>query len=573
MAGDTQLMVGRRQGADTYPLIDREAALRLIGGGCILTLVVNAVGLVSPLFFAQVYDRVLTTGSVPTLLVLTLAALVTIGLGAAIEQWRTITFARLGANIYADLEAPVFRATHTAALNGGDGRRSRPLDDLETVRQALSGPLPGALLDLIFAPVLIVVLFLVHVWLGLFALVTLAVMALVTALTQWTIASSLARAAEAAQSASSVAESHLRSAEAAHAMGYADQAMARWAGANRDAVKIQISSLAQAGGLTSLGRAVRTGAQILAIAIAASLALMGQVSPGVIIAASILLGRLLAPVDALLGGWRQLAQARLAAGRLRPMLQKSEKPQRALAARPAGQLVIDGLFAMTREGDAILRGVSFSVAAGETVAVLGRTGAGKSTLLRCIVGVWPRMGGVVRLDGAPITEMDRRAIGPWLGFLPQTSELGPGTIGDNIARFSSGPPAALQAAVRMAGAEALIAALPQGYDTPAGEAGLLLSAGQRRRVALARALYGSPCLVCLDEPEANLDRDGEIALTQALQELKAAGVTVLIAAHRPSIVTHVDKVLILNEGRVAQFGPASEVLPMVATGNVRRVAP
>lgn len=569
---DMQPGTRRQPRIEAPALIDRHAALRLIGGCIVLTLVINAVGLVSPLFFAQVYDRVLTTGSVPTLLVLTLVALVAIGLGAAIEQWRTVTFARLGAGIYADLEGPVFRATHAFALNGGHGRRSRPLDDLESVRQALSGPLPGALLDLVFAPIIIVVLFLVHVWLGLFALGTLVVMGAVTTLTQWTIAGSLGKAAEAAQSASSVAESHLRSAEAAHAMGYADQALARWAGVNRDAVKIQIASLAQAGGLTSLGRAIRTGAQILVIAIAASLALTGQISPGVIIAASILLGRLLAPVDALLGGWRQLAQARLAAERLRALLHASETPQSPLVARPSGQLVVDGLFAMTQEGGAILRGVSFSVTAGETVAILGRTGAGKSTLLRCIVGVWPRMAGVVRLDGVPITDVDRHAIGPWLGFLPQTSELGPGTIAENIARFTTGDPAAVQSAVRMAGAEALIAALPQRYDTLAGEAGASLSAGQRRRIALARALYGSPCLVCLDEPEANLDRDGEIALMQALQALKAAGVTVLITAHRPSIVTQVDKVLILNEGRVAQFGPASEVLPMVATGNVRRVA-
>ncbi len=560
-----------REPTKVWTVVDRPAALRLVGGGSGLTLAINAIGLVSPLFFAQVYDRVLVTGSVPTLLALTLAAVVAIGLGAAIEQWRAVTFARLGAGIYADLEGSVFRAAHASALNGGAGRRSRPMDELETVRQALSGPLPGALLDLIFAPVLIIVLFLIHVWLGLFALATLVVMIIVTALTQWTIAGSLGRAAEAAQSASSLAESHFRSAEAAHAMGYADQALARWASANRDAVKMQIGSLAQASGLTALGRAVRTGAQILAIAIAASLALTGQISPGVIIAASILLGRLLAPVDALLGGWRQLAQARQAADRLHVLLQRNEPPHGALVTRPAGELVVDGLFALTQEGSAILRGVSFSVAAGETVAILGRTGAGKSTLLRSIVGVWPRMAGVIRLDGVPIAEMDRRAIGPWLGFLPQTSELGPGTIAENIARFSTGDPAAIQAAARMAGAEGLIASLPQGYDTPAGEAGALLSAGQRRRIALARALYGAPCLVCLDEPEANLDREGEVALSKALQDLKVAGVTVLIAAHRPSVVTHVDKVLILNEGRIAEFGPASEVLPMVATGNVRRV--
>jgi ABC-type protease/lipase transport system fused ATPase/permease subunit len=233
--------------------------------------------------------------------------------------------------------------------------------------------------------------------------------------------------------------------------------------------------------------------------------------------------------------------------------------------------MVDGLTAASSSGAAILRGLSFVVEPGQSVAVLGPTGSGKSTLLRCVMGVWPRMSGLIRLDALLIGEIDRRAIGPWVGFLPQSSDLAPGTIGENIARFDEAEPEAVEAAVRMADATAMIASLPKGLETEVGEAGAHLSAGQRRRIALARALFGAPALVCLDEPEANLDRDGEIALARALQQLKAAGTTVLIAAHRPSVVAHVDMVMVMSEGRIVQFGPASEVMPAISAGNVRRV--
>jgi PrtD family type I secretion system ABC transporter len=554
-----------------WELVDRSTILRLGYGGILLTLVINAVSLVSPLFFNQVYDRVLSTGSVPTLVALAAAALVAIGIGAAFEQWRTVTFTRLGANVYVDLEQRVFRASHATALEGAQGRRSQPLDDLEAVRTTLSGPLPGALLDLVFAPFLLAMLYLMNMWLGHFALVTLALMAALTTLTQWTIAGSIKRSTEAAQAAASLAESHLRSAEAAQAMGYSGRALDRWAKTNREAVKAQIVAIAQAGGLTATGRAVRSGAGIIAIAIAASLALSGNISAGSIIAASIILSRLLAPVDALLGGWRQLAHAKLAAARLRHLLARPEPKTLLTSSKPSGRIVVDGLVAASPDGSTILRGISFTMEPGETVAILGPTGAGKSTLLRCLMGVWPRTSGIARLDGAPLNEIDRGRMGQWLGFLPQTSDLAPGTIAENISRFGPADEAAVEAAARAAGAEALIASLPRGYATDVGEVGALLSAGQRRRIALARALFGSPSFVCLDEPEANLDRDGEIALAGALQRLKAAGASVLIAAHRPSIIAHVDKIMVLKDGRIAQFGPAADVLPTLAPTNIRRV--
>ncbi len=552
-------------------LINRGIVLRLVGGGALLTFVINAIGLVSPLFFTQVYNRVLTTGSMPTLAVLVAAALLAIAIGGSFEQWRSVTFTRLGARIYVDLEMAVFRASHAAAVAGEHGRRSRPLDDLEMVRATVSGPLPGSLLDLVFAPLLLATLYMMNVWLGHFALFVLVLMVIVTTVTQWVIAGALRRSAEASQKAGGLAESHLRSAEAAAAMGYEHTARERWATQNREAVRAQIRSAAQASGLTAFGRSVRSGAQIMVTAIAAALAVSGQMSPGAIIAASIIVGRLIAPIDALLGGWRQVAQARLAAGRLRDLLSRPLPVEGAIVARPQGRLMVDNLTARSADGVPILRGLSFVVEPGESVAVLGPTGSGKSSLLRCLMGVWPHMNGVIRLDAAPLMDMDRRAIGQYLGFLPQTSDLAPGTIAENIARFGNGTLEEVQAAATMAGADAMIASLPRGYDTEVGEVGVHLSAGQRRRIALARALFGKPSLVCLDEPEANLDRDGEAALAQALQHLKAAQCTVLIAAHRPSVVAHVDKVMVIREGRIVEFGTGAEVLPALSAGNIRRV--
>jgi ATP-binding cassette, subfamily C, bacterial EexD len=552
-------------------LIDRGAAIRLMVGGLGLTFAINAVGLVSPLFFTQVYDRVLTTGSVPTLIALVMAALIAIGIGAAFEQWRTVIFTRLGTGIYADLEARVFRASHALAVQGGQGRRGRPLDDLEMLRATLSSPLPGSLLDLAFAPILLAMLYLMDIWLGHFALFVLALMICVTVLTQWFIASSLARSVEASHAASGLAESHLRAAEAAAAMGYEERALDRWAARSRAAVASHVLSAAQAGGLTAFGRALRSGAQIAVIAIAAGLALSGGISPGTIIASSIITSRLIAPVDALLGGWRQLAQFRLAAGRLRELLALPEPAPAAVMLRPQGRLIVDGLTAQSRDGVCLLRGITFVVEPGETIAVLGPSGAGKSTLLRCLMGVWPHMAGAIRLDAIPLATADRRKIGAFMGYLPQSSDLAPGTIAENIARFGEVNMEQVVQAARTAGADQVIGSLPGGFDTEVGDVGEQLSSGQRRRIALARAVFGNPVLLCLDEPEANLDRDGELALASALQQLKAAGTTILIAAHRPSIVSQADKIMIVREGRLVQFGPASEILPTISSNNLRRV--
>lgn len=556
--------------AKLWSRMDRGALLRLLGVGIGVSLVLNLTALVTPLFFTQVYDRVLTTGSADTLIVLTVVAMVVIGLGAAFEIVRGSALLEAGAALYAELEARVYEASHQRALAGAQGRRGQAFDDLESLRALLSGPLPAAALDLLFAPLFLTVLFLIHFYVGLFALGVLIVMTLITVFTQWAIAASMRTAQESQLIASNLAESQLRASEAVAAMGFVQAARQRWAIRSRDAVRDQVRSAVRAGGLTASARAVRSGAQIAVIAIAAGLALMGAVSAGAIIACSIILGRLLTPIDQLLGGWRQLAQAHHAAGRLVAALPSAAPPPESDSPPLRGRLVMDTVTAAAPPAIPILRGVSLSVEPGEIVALIGAVGAGKSTVLRCALGIWPQSTGSVRLDGVPLKHAHRDQVGRFLGFLPQNAELIPGTVAENVRRFGPPDDALVLAAIEQAGARELISSLPQGFDTDVGEGGAALSAGQRRRVALARALYGAPVLVCLDEPEAHLDRDGELALAAALNGLRARGAAVLIAAHRPSVVALADRIAVLKDGRIVQIGPTAEILKTVAPQPLRQ---
>jgi ATP-binding cassette, subfamily C, bacterial exporter for protease/lipase len=557
--------------AGVLSMLDRATLLRLILKGSLCTIAVNVAGLVSPVFFTQIFDRVLSTGSIETLVALTVTAIVVIVLGGAIEQVRGVLFTRVGASIYADLERNAYFASHAAAASGESGRRSQPLDDLEAVRAFASGPLPAALLDLVFAPLLVVVLFLVNVWAGVFAILVLAAMIVVSVITQWTISDVFRTSSESSLKASSLAESHMRSAEASVAMGYVSQTHRRWAELSRKSVKAQVDAVARAGGLTSAARSIRASAQTLMIALAALLALRGDVSAGSIIAISIILTRIIAPVDALLGGWRQLAATQIAFARLKALLARPTPEPSVVMLKPSGLLTVDNVTAMSTNRSVVLQGVSFSLEPGDLLGIVGPTGAGKSTLLRCVMGVHPHMFGDVRLGGLPLSGVDREQVGAWLGFLPQNADLEPGTIAENIARFGKGSPAEVFAAAQAAGADRIISGLPNGYDTQVGETGAMLSAGQRRRISLARAMFGEPSLLCLDEPEAHLDRDGEIALAQALRRLKARGATVLIAAHKPSAVMHADKILVLQGGRVVRFGKTADILPSLSQADTQKV--
>jgi PrtD family type I secretion system ABC transporter len=549
--------------AGLWERVDQSLFWAQARSGLWISLMLNLTALASPIYLNEIYSRVLSSGSGETLFVLTVMCLLVLLIGAALEQQRSAAFMQASAGLYADLEPHVYVASHARSLAGAQGRRGQAFDDLESVRGTLGGPLPGSLLDMCFAPLFLAALFYIHFWVGMFALVSVILMTLLAFMIQWVSEASIRKSYEAQLAAGNLAEGQLRGAEAAAAMGFVGASQARWARTNRHAVAEQIAAAAQAGGLSAAARSARSGAQTLIIGLAALLALYGSVTGGAIIAASIILARLLAPVDQLLGGWRQLAQARVAARRLATLL--ASTPQEAMTASPAprGKLIADGVSASGAGNTLILRGVSVSLEPGEVLALVGAVGSGKSTLLRCLLGVWPYAGGTVRLDGIPLREANRDRIGPYLGFLPQNADLFPGTIADNISRFGPRDDAKLLDAITITGVRDMVAHLPQGLDTDVGEAGQLLSAGQRRRIALARAIYGWPVLVCLDEPEVHLDGDGEAGLKRTLQELKTRGACVIIAAHRPSVIASADKIMVLHDGRVKDFGPAQTILPTI----------
>jgi PrtD family type I secretion system ABC transporter len=549
--------------APIFEKVDRTLFWKQFRQGIWISTMLNVTALASPIYLNEIYNRVLSTGSFETLFVLTVLCVVALIMGAAFEQQRAAAFMHASAGLYADLEPHIYSASHARSLAGAQGRRSQPFDDLESVRATIGGPLPGAFYDICFAPLFLAALFYIHFWVGIFALITMVIMVGIAIVTQWVSDSAIKRSYEAQLAAGNLAEGQLRGAEAAAAMGFVKQARMRWARTNRKAVSEQIYAASQAGGLSAAARAVRGGTQTMIIALAALLSLYGEVAGGAIIAASIILSRLLAPVDQILGGWRQLSQARVAAGRLSALLAASPKEVQTSTPAPRANLIVDGISASSPTNQLILRGISFSLEPGEVLAVVGPVGSGKSTLLRCLLGVWPYVAGTVRLDGIPIRESDRDQIGPYLGFLPQNADLFPGTIAQNIARFGEADEEKLLQATTITGARDMISRLPQGFDTDVGEAGQLLSAGQRRRVALARAVYGWPVMLCLDEPEAHLDADGESGLTKTILALKERGACVIIAAHRPSVITAADKILILTEGKMKDFGPAEKLLPQI----------
>ncbi len=327
-------------------------------------------------------------------------------------------------------------------------------------------------------------------------------------------------------------------------------------------LNLQALASDRAGALTATSRGFRMLLQSLVLGAGAYLAIHHVITPGLMIAASILTGRALAPIDLLVGNWRGFVGARSAYRRLDQLLQSiPQRPTTMSLPPPQGKLHVDAVTVLPPGASTpALRGVSFTLAAGDSLGIIGPTAAGKSTLARALLGLWPAHTGKVRLDGADVATWNREELGPYIGYLPQDIELFNGTVSENIARFGTLDPGKVVEAARRAGVHELILHLPKGYDTPIGEAGCALSGGQRQRIALARALYGDPVLVMLDEPNSNLDDQGEAALVDALKDLKARGRTVLIITHRPSVLAGVDKLLLLKEGQVQLFGPRDQVM-------------
>lgn len=534
------------------------SALVLAG---LFSAVASLLQLTVSLYMMQVFDRVFASRSLDTLYWLTVVALAALCLFGIMEGTRLRIMGRIGHWLEARLAARTFLHGLESRLRGSH-HGAETLRDLSLVRGWLSSSGPLALFDLPWVPIYLVLIFLLHPLLGLMALGG-AVLLVVFTLAGEMLAGALHRTvAQNTAAGHRQAEMLLRNADVIDAMGMAGQALERWQATATVTAPLDDRAAARSAVLLGLTRFVRQGLQISMLGTGAWLVLRHDMTGGASIAASILIGRALAPVEQVIGGWKGLVQARQAWIRVMtalatPSLRADARPLPAVE----GRIDVEGLFYQRDDRTApVLHGLSFTFAAGESVALVGPSGAGKTTLARLLIGTLSPSVGHVRLDGADIFARPRADLGPQVGYLPQTVELFEGTVFDNIARMGHAEAKAVHAAAMLAGCHEMILRLPNGYDTDVGEGGRNLSGGQRQMVGLARALFGTPRLLVLDEPNANQDTAGEACLMSVLDHLKAAGATVLLISHRPSVLQWVDKILVLNGGRIENFGARADVL-------------
>ncbi|WP_375455442.1 type I secretion system permease/ATPase [uncultured Methylobacterium sp.] len=536
-------------------------------GVALMSGIVNLLYLTGSFFMLEVYDRVIPSRSVPTLIGLMALALVLYAFQGVLEAIRSRVLARVGAALDEALSARVFEIVVRAPLKGavpGDGLL--PLRDLDQIRAFLAGTGPSAFFDLPWLPIYLVICFLFHPLIGVAVLVGAGFLALVTLLTDRATRTPAQAATGHGLRRNGLAEAGRRNAEVLAALGMQGRFQARWAASNRDYMGAQQRTADVAGGLGAVSKVFRMALQSGVLALGAWLVINGQATAGIIIASSILVSRALAPAELAIANWKGFVQARQSWARLSELLARipAGQPRHALPA-PCQTLSVESVgVAPPGTQRPVVQDVTFQLKAGQGLGLIGPSASGKSSLVRALVGVWPTFRGKVRLDGAALEQWDGVDLGPHLGFLPQEAELFAGTIAENIARFEPQAEAGLViAAARAAGVHEMVLRLAEGYDTRIGEAGAGLSAGQRQRIGLARALYRDPFLVILDEPNANLDNEGENALTQAILGVRARGGICIVVAHRPSALAALDLVLMMADGRVQAFGPKDEVFKRV----------
>ena len=528
----------------------------------------NILMLTGSLFMLEVYDRVLPSRSVPTLVAL---LILTAGLYAAqgfIDAIRSRILVRIGDSLDETMSMRVYDAIVRLPLKiGGKGDGSQPIRDLDSVRGFLSGAGPSAFFDLPWLPVYLAVCFLFHPYIGLTALGGAIILIALTVATELRTRSPTRQATQFAVARNALMESSRRNAEAMTAMGMVGRIAKRWREANRSYIAATGQASDVVGGLGAASKVLRLLLQSSLLAVGAWLVIYQELTPGIIIAGSILGGRALAPVDLAIANWRGFIGARQSWHRLSRLLAQLPPRTEPMPLQPPSKTIVVQNAAVCPPGEQkiVCQDVNFTLTGGKALGIIGPTASGKSSLARMLVGVWSPLRGTVRLDGATLDQWSPEALGRHVGYLPQDVELFPGNVAQNIARFEDPPnPEAVLAAAQAAGVHDLIVNLPDGYETKVGERGSALSAGQAQRIALARALYRDPFLVVLDEPNSNLDAEGDEALTRAILGLRARGAIAVVVAHRPSAIAGVDYILVMAKGRQQQFGPKEEVLTRVA---------
>ena len=526
---------------------------------------INLLMLTGPLFMLQVYDRVLPSRSIPTLVALGLIAAGLYAIQSGLETLRSRTLSRIGRIVDERIAGRLFRKIVEASAEKRETTSSlQALRDLDTCRSFLSGSGTAAIFDLPWMPLYLAICFVFHPLIGLSVTIGAVLLAGVTVMTDKLSRRPAEAVVSAASNRQAIADAVIRNAELVHALGMRRCMTRLWGGENEAYLDRNTVGGDVASAFAGLSRFLRTALQSAILAIGAFLVIRQEATPGVMLAATILCTRALAPLDQVIANWRSFVAARQSWARLRDWLSRPEslQDQTPLPAPSRSLRLTSVSLAPPGTDSLIVHNVSFAIEAGSALGVIGPSGSGKSSLARALVGLWRPARGVVRLDGATLDQWEPDALGSFVGYMPQDVELLRGTIAQNITRFAPDPDYdALIAAAQVAGVHDVILRLPNGYDTSVGENGSRLSGGQRQRVGLARALYGEPFLVVLDEPNSNLDADGERALTSAIHSVRARAGIAIVIAHRPSALAAVDKILVLNEGQVQAFGPREEILP------------
>ncbi len=544
-----------------------------LGAGTLLSVgllsgVMNILTLSGSMFMLEVYDRVLPSRSIPTLIALGLILVVLFAFLALFDIVRSRLLVRLATSIDEKLTPIVFKIVLKNSLRAkADGDNLQPQRDLDQVRAFLSGAGPGALFDLPWMPLYLFVCFLLHPLIGLTALGGAIILIVLTIMAEVMTRKATTDAVQAAMSRNGLSDGARRNSEVAHAMGMVERLRDRWEVANSSFMRHQRRTSDVSGGLGAVSKVLRMLIQSIVLAVGAYLVIQGQATGGIMIAGSILSARAISPVELAISNWKGFSAARQGWARLKDVVPATDVDSNTMELPyPSASLAVENAAGGSPGSDRFLvEGISLRLNAGSAAAIIGPSGAGKSSLARLLVGVWPTWRGKIRLDGAALEQWDPSALGQHIGYLPQDVELFSGTIADNISRFDPNPnPETIIAAARAADVHELILRLPAGYKTEIGGGGAALSAGQRQRIGLARALYGAPFLVVLDEPNSNLDTPGEQALAQSITGVRARGGIVVVITHRPSVLAVVDYVGIVSEGRLKNFGPKEEVFEMTA---------
>nr|WP_315484496.1 type I secretion system permease/ATPase [uncultured Undibacterium sp.] len=536
-----------------------KSTFRTVG---IFSAIINLLMLVPSLYMLQVYDRVLQSQNEITLLMLTLLMLGAYAFMSALEFIRSFVVIRLGSKLDMQMNRRVYTAAFEQNLKRGGTNAGQALQDLTQIRQFLTGNGLFAFFDAPWFPIYLAVIFMFDLNLGIFSLVCVIIMVILAYVNEVVSKKPLTEANSMAIASSNLATNNLRNAEVIEAMGMLPNLMQRWFKLQGRFLNLQAEASEKSGIVTAASKFVRISIQSLVLGFGALLVIEGKMTPGMMIAGSILLGRATGPIDQLIGVWKQWSTVKSAYGRLNELLANNPVRQAGMELpKPLGNVSVEAVTAAPPGSPvAVLKGLTFALEAGDVLGVIGPSGSGKSTLARLLVGVWPAAVGKVRLDGADIYQWNKDQLGPHIGYLPQDIELFGGSIAENIGRFGDIDSEKVILAAKRAGVHDMILHLPKGYDTYIGDGGAGLSGGQKQRIGLARAMYDDPSILVLDEPNSNLDDVGEQALVVAVNDLRQRGKTIILITHRTSVLGVTTKLLLLREGVAQAFGPRDQVL-------------